>query len=163
MKPVRAFDAGAVRLRPLTSEDLEATLAWRNRDDARKWFKTTAPIALDQHMAWFERYRRKDDDVVFVVEADGVPVGQVAVYDIDQGAGSAEVGRFLVAPEAAGKGYLYAACSALVDYCARVLNLQRLHLEVFEGNSRALRIYTAIGFVEARRNDGLIFMEKVLR
>ena len=160
MKRISAFEAGGVRLRPLASEDLEATLAWRNRDDARKWFKTADRIGLEQHSGWFERYQRKDDDLVFIVEANGVAVGQVAVYDIDFKAATAEVGRFLVAPEAAGKGYLFAACRALVDYCHAKLALRKIYLEVFEDNQRAIRIYDAIGFVGISRKDGLLYMEK---
>ena len=161
MKPVVAFEAGGVRLRPLAADDLAATLGWRNRDDARKWFKTDAVIALEQHRGWFERYLLKDDDVVFIVEADGVAIGQVAVYDINREAGTAEVGRFLVAPEAAGKGYLFAACRALVDWCQRELRLHRICLEVFEHNQRAIRIYDALGFVETSRQNGFVVMGKV--
>lgn len=160
MKPVLAFEASGVRLRPLAAEDLTVTLAWRNRDDARKWFKTDDLISLEQHRGWFERYLLKGDDLVLIVEADGVAVGQVAVYDINQEAGTAEVGRFLVAPEAARKGYLFAACSALVDCCQRELRLRRIYLEVFEHNQRAIRIYHAIGFVETSRENSLLIMER---
>lgn len=162
MRRISAFDGGGVCLRPLAAGDLEKTLAWRNRDDARQWFKTTERIGLEQHLAWFERYQNKDDDLVFIVETGGVAVGQVAVYDISREAGTAEVGRFLVAPEAAGKGYLFAACRALVDYCQSELQLRKVYLEVFENNQRAIRIYDEIGFVATIRRDGLLHMERVL-
>jgi diamine N-acetyltransferase len=152
------FGDDRVRLRLLDRRDLEATLAWRNRDEARVWFKSSGQIAPADHEAWFERYRLRDDDFVFIVEADGRPVGQASVYGIDWAARAGEVGRFLVAPGEAGKGYLGRACRELVRFCHGALGLTYLYLEVLPGNDRAIHLYTRAGFVEEGRTGGLIRM-----
>lgn len=151
-----------VRLRMIEERDLESTLAWRNRDDARIWFKTSTILTMEQHRAWFRHYLTKDDDFLFVVEADGKLVGQAAVYGIDWVAGHAEVGRFLAAPESRGKGYIRQACSVLLRVCADEFRLTSVFLEVFETNERAIRIYEENGFSESSRHDGMVRMERAL-
>ncbi|MBD9427216.1 GNAT family N-acetyltransferase [Pseudomonas sp. PDM15] len=155
---VLPFGNQAILLRPIEESDLETTLSWRNRNEARVWFKSPDPISLEQHRNWFFRYLEKDDDFLFVIEADGVIVGQAAVYDIDFTLRTAEVGRFLVAPASTGKGYIRSACNELVHFCNSVLGLDYVFLEVFEHNERAIGLYLRSGFVEEQRYDGLIRM-----
>ncbi len=159
---VAPFGDAAVRLRLIEARDLDATRAWRNRDDARIWFKSRALIDAAGHRAWFEQYLAKDDDFLFIVEHAGVPVGQAAVYGVDWIERRAEVGRFLVAPLEAGKGHLGQACASLVRFCALSFGLAELFLEVMEGNQRAIRMYRRCGFVEQGRRDGLIRMARAL-
>jgi diamine N-acetyltransferase len=161
-RSVAPFSNGLVQLRLLEERDLATTLSWRNRDEARVWFKTSTPLSMDQHAGWFGRYREKDDDFLFAVEADGQLVGQAAVYDIDWKAGRAEVGRFLVAPEFSGRGLIGQACQLLVEWCEGSLGLSYLFLEVFENNHRAIRVYERNKFVEEGRYDGLIKMVRSL-
>jgi diamine N-acetyltransferase len=156
------FGSGQIRLRLIADGDLEATLAWRNRDDARVWFKSSAPLVLHQHRVWFEQYRERDDDYLFIVEADGNAVGQASVYNIDWQRREAEIGRFLIAPEAAAKGHMTAACSELILFCATEFKLAYLFLEVLANNDRAIRLYRRHGFVEERRYSGLIRMGRIL-
>jgi diamine N-acetyltransferase len=159
---IAPFGKESIRLRLIEESDLEATLSWRNRDDARVWFKTTNKLTIEQHLAWFHRYLHKDDDFLFVVEAKGKMVGQAAVYSIQWDNDSAEIGRFLVAPESKGKGYIGKACSELVRFCADTLGLHYVFLEVIETNDRAILIYRQNGFSEERRYDGLIRMGRTL-
>ena len=148
MKPdVLPFGDELVRLRLLRESDLTLTLSWRNRDEIRPWFKTSHALTLEQHRNWFRRYSKDSRDYLFVIEAQSGPVGQAAVYDIDAAKKTAEVGRFLIAPEAQGKGYFSAANRALLGFCFGVLNLQSVFLEVKPANSRAISIYKKLGYV----------------
>ena len=163
MKPVEGpYETPALTLRPILEGDLETTLAWRNRDDARVWFKTTAQLSLDQHRSWFQRYVEKSDDLLFVVEVAGEVVGQVSVYDIDPESRSGEVGRFLVASGHGGRGYMRAAISALLELCAKTLALRYVFLEVKAANERAKRIYSSLGFTEEASTGDLVRMGKRL-
>ncbi|RUX96618.1 GNAT family N-acetyltransferase [Mesorhizobium sp. M7D.F.Ca.US.004.03.1.1] len=142
----------------MEQRDLETILDWRNRDDARVWFKTSDKLAFNRHLAWYNSYLQKDDDFFFLVEVDGRPVGQCGIYDIDRDAGSAEIGRFLVAPEMAGRGYIRRSCAELARFGTRVLNLSYIFLEVMEQNKKAIGLYTRCGFIEESRSNGLVRM-----
>lgn len=157
-RPIAPFGNENVRLVLIKEENLNTTLAWRNRDEARIWFKTSNVLSFEQHYAWFKRYQEKDDDFLFIVTVKGKPVGQASVYGIDWQTGRAEVGRFLVAPEESGNGYIGKACSELVRFCENSLGLTYLFLEVMENNDKAMRIYKRNGFIEESRKNGLIRM-----
>lgn len=98
---------GRVRLRLLEESDLSMTLAWRNQDHVRKWFFHSDIIAADQHRRWFEQYRDRDDDFVFVIEEAETlrrAIGQASIYNIDWAARRAEFGRLLIGdPEGGGR------------------------------------------------------------
>jgi diamine N-acetyltransferase len=155
---IQAFGNTAVQLRLIAEADLDMTMSWRNRDDVRVWFKDSQLITGEQHRAWYSRYSTRDDDFVFVVEAQGRPVGQASVYGINWEDGSAEIGRFVVAPEARGRGYIGLACAELLWFCGETLNLKHLFLEVKENNERAIKIYVRNGFHELSRAEGMIRM-----
>jgi len=161
-RSVVPFGNGGICLRLIERSDLDMTLSWRNRDEARVWFKSSACLTREQHYAWFDRYADRDDDFLFIVESCGRPVGQASVYAVDWQAGSAEVGRFLVAPGEGGKGYIGRACGELICFCAVTLGLGRIFLEVMDANERAIRVYRRNDFSEECRYDGLIRMGRLL-
>ena len=67
-RPIGPLTNGRVRLRLLEESDLPLTLAWRNDEKNRRWFFSTDVIAAEAHRQWFEQYRHRDDDFVFIVE-----------------------------------------------------------------------------------------------
>lgn len=157
-RPVAPFGDGRIVLRLVEDRDLETILDWRNRDEARVWFKTSAKLSLEGHRNWYAQYLSKDDDFFFLIESDGQPVGQCGIYDVDYAAGTAEIGRFLVAPDKAGHGFITRACTELVRFATATLALRYLCLEVMERNARAIGVYARCGFTEESRAKGLIRM-----
>src|SRR5208283_4833067 len=155
-RAIQPFGNAIVQLRLITEADLDTTMAWRNRDDVRVWFKHSQAITPDQHRAWFGHYSARDDDFLFVVEVGGRPVGQVSVYCINWVDGIAEVGRFLVAPEAKRRGYSGLAWAELLRFCSDTLHLKSVFLDVKENNESAIRIYERSGFCEQARAEGMI-------
>ncbi|WP_250479417.1 MULTISPECIES: GNAT family N-acetyltransferase [unclassified Caballeronia] len=159
------FEHNGVRLRLLAQDDLRATLAWRNRDGVRQQFKSAAPLDWDAHHAWFVRYSDKADDLVFIVEdlATNAPVGQAAVYAIDLDRRTAEIGRFVAAPEYRGKGFMRRGIDALMHFAASELALTSVYLEVLETNVRAKRLYEMLGFVQTHSVEGIARMERTIQ
>ncbi|MBX3193959.1 MAG: GNAT family N-acetyltransferase [Microbacteriaceae bacterium] len=137
-----AGDRGVLRM--LGEADLPLTLAWRNHPDSREWFHSSAVIAPEQHEAWYRGYLERDDDYVFVMEADGRPVAQAALYDI--GSGSAEFGRLLVDPAARGAGHSHRVIALVLRVADEVMGLDELRLEVKTANARAIGAYERAGF-----------------
>lgn len=147
-----------VYLRPLTADDLPATRQWRNQ--TRQWFKNPATITPEQHQQWYVDYCRRSEDAVFVVieTASELPVGQVSVYDIDWQQRQAEVGRFVISPDHARRGFMKAACRLLIDHCFNRLDLTRLYLSVLEHNVPAISLYTQLGFKPYGTGSNIIDM-----
>ncbi|SAK44001.1 Spermidine N(1)-acetyltransferase [Caballeronia catudaia] len=158
------FELGGVRLRLLAEDDLRITLAWRNRDGVRQQFKSSALLEWEAHHAWFVRYSDKADDLVFIVEdvLTGARVGQAAIYAIDRDKRTAEIGRFVAAPEFQGKGFMRRGIEALMRFAAHELSLTSVYLEVLDTNARAKRLYETLGFVKTDFIDGLARMERTI-
>lgn len=162
-KPIVAPILGPrVRLRPLAEADLPLTLAWRNRDSIRRWFVHSETLTWEQHEAWFQRYRERDDDFVFVIEETAPlcrPIGQISLYRIDWRTRWAEYGRIMIGePAAHGGGLAGQASVALLDFAFREWNLRTIELEVFADNERAIRVYLRCGFESFELKDGLLRM-----
>ena len=166
-RQVGPIEGGEVRLRLLEEADLPMTLAWRNEDHIRKWFLHSDIITEEQHRSWFDRYSRRDDDFVFIIEETEdlwKPVGQISLYNIDWGQRTAEYGRLMIGErDAVGKRLAKKATKLLLDYAFGSLGLEKIELEVLSGNAPALAIYRSCGFFEVSERDGLKKMIKVAR
>ncbi len=154
-----------VCLRPVEEADLPYTLAWRNQDHIRRWFVHSGVITPAQHRAWFEGYRERDDDFVFVIEETRdlrKPVGQVSLYRIDWDRHRAEYGRLLIGePDAAGRGLAREATDVLLRYAGTTWGIREITLEVFVDNAPAIAIYSGCGFTVQERRGSLLSMMRV--
>jgi RimJ/RimL family protein N-acetyltransferase len=154
-KPVIRIEGDGFDLIPLRRRHLPLTMAWRNADTVRVWFKTPDLVSSARHLRWYTAYAGKPDDFVFLIEdrESGALAGQISLYRVDRGRGEAEIGRLIAAPEFRGKGLMKRACARLIDYAFGVLGLRRLYLEVLRANEPAIRLYEKLGF-RALKNDG---------
>lgn len=164
MKPVVGpVERDGIRLRLLEEPDLPLTLEWRNRSDVRRWFLTPDVIEPQQHRSWFESYRQKDDDLVFMIEETQRwkrPIGQLALYRIDPVRQTAEFGRLMIGDQAArGAGLGSRATQLALAVGFNTLGLRRIYLEVLASNVRAIEIYKTLGFAETASNAGIVSMQ----
>lgn len=116
---------------------------WEERSEA-----TPAPLNRDTYKARLAQLDADNSDksVRFMIDVDGAAVGSVSLFEFDDLARHAEVGIALV-PEARGKGIGTAAISQIVEFAFIRCNLRRVHLQVIESNTGAIRAYEKAGFV----------------
>ncbi len=150
-------DSLTVVLRARTDADTD--MLYRLASDLETWEERgpASPAPLTRS-AYDARLARADADessrvVFFVVEADGVAVGTVSLFGVDELARHAEVGIALIA-EARGRGIGTAAIVQLLEFAFVRCNLRRVHLEAIESNLGAIRAYEKAGFaVEGRMRE----------
>lgn len=161
-RAVEPISDGPITLRLLDRADLPMTRAWRNHDQIRRWFLHSDPLTVEQHEQWFERYRERDDDFVFVIEEHerlNRPIGQVSLYGIDWDHRHAKFGRLMVGDaEARGRGLARRAVELLIRHGEDSFGLEELRLEVLPGNGAAISIYERCGFTMTEHVDGEIRM-----
>lgn len=147
------IELGAVYLRPITLEDTELIVKWRNSDRVRRNFIYQKPFTREGHLAWMREKVAAGQVVQFILcrTEDGRPVGSVYFRDIDRDNLRAEYGIFIGEEDAAGKGYGTAAAKGAVAYARDVLGLHKLMLRVFADNGAAVRSYEKAGFVQEGR------------
>lgn len=151
-----------IRLRLLEEADLPLTLAWRNQDHIRKWFLHSDIVGSEQHQTWYEQYRTRDDDFVFIIEETRPvrrPIGQVSLYRIDREAKRAEFGRLMIGEaDAQGKGLAKQATQLLLEVAFDEFGLNEVYLEVFKHNTKAIAIYQKCGFQVCDENNDRLVM-----
>src|SRR5699024_7626194 len=96
------FSYERIILKPLGKEDIEDLRNLRNR--MKDFFFTNEDITVEAQKKWYERYLKKENDIMFKAvkkEAPDIFIGTIAIYDIADDLSVAELGRTLVDKEKA--------------------------------------------------------------
>jgi GNAT superfamily N-acetyltransferase len=116
----------------------------RSLQDAPDAFGTTYNEAAAQPLESWNR--QLEQLATFVATADGSDVGLVRGATHDQLHDAGYLISMWVAPEARRQGIGSALVDAIIEW-ARTRGLNRLFLDVTEGNTPAIALYTRKGFV----------------
>ena len=149
METEKKIDLGPVYLRPITIEDTEDIVRWRNQDRVRQNFIYQKPFTKEGHLQWMETKVASGEVIQFILceSESGRPIGSVYFRDIDPVNRKAEYGIFIGEADAAGKGYGTLAAKGAIAYARDELSLHKLMLRVFEDNIGAVKSYENAGFV----------------
>ena len=139
-----------VYLRPAERDELPLFVKWLNDAATARFLAVRAPLSLPLEEHWFERMLERfgTDSYHFVIcrLADDRPIGTIGLEQIDYVNGSAGLGIAVGEEGDRGVGNGTDALNALVDFGFGELRLERIWLEVYEGNDRAVRSYEKGGF-----------------
>ena len=148
MDKYRDLSAG-IYLRPMTMEDTDSIVSWRNREDVRHNFIYQKPFTRESHEDWV-RTKVATGQVVQMIICeleDDTPLGSVYIRDIDREHGKGEYGIFIGEPSARGRGVGTATAKLMLRYCFEELKLHRVYLRAFADNAQAIGSYEKAGFV----------------
>lgn len=141
-------EAVGIYLRPMTYEDTDRIVSWRNSDAVRKNFIYQELFTRQSHENWI-RTRVETGDVVQMIICESgtdMPIGSVYIRDIDRKHKKAEYGIFIGEPAARGRGLGTAAAKLMLRYCFEEEGLNRVYLRALAGNEQAIRSYEKAGF-----------------
>ncbi len=149
-KDYYGYGEGKVYLRPMTLEDTDLIVTWRNKDAVRKRFIYQKPFTRESHLSWVENKVNTGEVVqMMIVESESnLPVGSVYIRDIDKTHNKGEYGIFIGEDHARGKGYGTMAAKLMVRYAFEEMGLHRLFLRLFADNMQAKKSYENAGFVQ---------------
>lgn len=66
-----------IKLRPVTIQDAELLLDWRNDPQTRQASHNTGEIQIEEHISWLESTLNNVNRSLFIAEEKDVPVGTV--------------------------------------------------------------------------------------
>ncbi len=145
-----------VRLRPMTAEDTDKIVAWRNKDFVRRNFIYQELFTKEGHLAWVKGQVETGHVVQFVIcLPDGREIGSVYFRDIDRRKGVAEYGIFIGEEDAVGCGYGTAAAKEALAYAFTKLRLRKVFLRFFSDNAGAMKSYGRAGFRLTDRRESV--------
>lgn len=156
--------------------------AWERNDIRARWeADQTADTTEVRLRDWHEpprslAYREQEFDaaitepdesaVQLIIEAEGRPVGDINLFEIDVRNRRASIGLSVWRQDDRNKDYGTDAMRALLGWAFREYNLHRVELSVDPSNAAAIRVYEKLGFVpEGRRREahysGGIFIDDI--
>lgn len=150
-----------IYLRPMTEEDTDLIVLWRNREFVRRNFIYQKPFTREGHLKWIHTMVNAGKVVQFMIceNASKRPVGSVYLRDIIQEHKRAEYGIFIGEEDAIGRGYGTQAVKLIVAYGFEYLHLHKIMLRVLAKNERARKSYEKAGFVQEAYLKDEVFLQ----
>jgi len=137
-------------LRPAERNDLPAIVRWFNDVDTTRYLGVRAPMGQALEERWYEgMLERQGSTAWFFLVCrldDGSPIGTIGLFEVDLTNGSAGIGITLGEPADRGQGLGTDALESLLDFGFGRLRLERLWLDVYDFNERAVASYRKAGF-----------------
>ena len=144
-----------------TQSDLPQFVTWLNDPEVRAGLLLHLPLSLEDEENWFENMLKQpaaEHPLVIEVRQgdDWKAIGNCGFHRIDWRVRAGEVGIFIGDKSCWDQGYGTQVMRLLLRHGFNTLNLNRVLLEVYENNPRAIRAYEKAGFVhEGRKRQGM--------
>lgn len=139
-----------VYLRPSERDDLPLFVRWLGDADVARNLVVRAPMSMPMEERWFDRMLetqgRTSHHFVICLLADNRPIGTAALHDVTERHGTADFGIAIGEKDEWDHGYGTDALRAICAFGFEELRLERIGLQVYDGNDRARRAYEKAGF-----------------
>lgn len=138
-----------VYLRPLERSDAAVFQPWFNDPEITEQLAIRRPVNLDFEEEFVVHASKDAQRVVLGIarRSDDALIGNTGLENIDYINRVAEFGICIGVREEWNKGCGTEVTRLLVGYAFEHLNLNRVFLQVYETNPRAIRAYERVGFV----------------
>lgn len=148
MKSLPNLDGLKVSLRPITINDTELVVKWRNNPSVKCNFVFQEEFTYEMHEKWLNTKVKYGEVVQYIIidKDTGNAVGSVYFRDIDGKNQSAEFGIFIGEDSIRGKGLGSEATKIFTNFGFDYLKLHRIMLRVFSDNLQAQKAYQNAGF-----------------
>ena len=138
-----------VALRTLEESDIPLLKHWINDPEVTETLAARYPFSTATEQQWYEKNTAPGFEraLFIIVTGDGgIPIGSC---DLTLGLAEnrdAELGIMIGEKSYWNRGYGTDAVRTLVRFAFEEMNLNRIQLEVFDFNARAIRAYEKVGF-----------------
>jgi RimJ/RimL family protein N-acetyltransferase len=160
-KELRVIRGERLYLRSIERDDLNRCHDWMNDPELRATLAQRYPMSLAQEGDWVERATRGQDPAVMtfaICLAQGDRhIGNCDLTSIDRDNGTATFGILIGEADCRGQGLGEEAARTLCRYGFDEMRLQKIRLDVHEGNP-AIKTYERVGF----RREGIL-REEIFR
>lgn len=144
-----SLEANICRLRALEPSDVDMLYLWENDPEVWRVSGTVAPLSYERLCSFvqeqsYDIYATRQ--MRLVVEAEGVAVGTVDIFDFDPQHLRFGVGVLIYAQENRRRGYARAALEAVAGYAREVLGLKQIWASVASDNVASVALFESLGF-----------------
>ncbi|KKP92663.1 MAG: hypothetical protein UR98_C0021G0010 [Parcubacteria group bacterium GW2011_GWA1_36_12] len=146
---MRLANIDSFKLRLITRKDIKFLRKLRNEN--REFFLESNYISVKGQEEWFERYKNKSDDYMFILQRGNLKIGVGAIYNIDRQKKRAELGRFIIAKSLQNHGYGKILIKKMEELCFKQFGVKIFYLTVLANNAKAINLYKNAGFREQKK------------
>jgi RimJ/RimL family protein N-acetyltransferase len=114
------------------------------------------PLAASEKR--YDKHVADEDKAWFVIEVAGTVIGDINLHHRDRRSGVSAFGIGIYDPAYLGQGYGREAIGLLLDWAYRIQNYQKIWLDTWSTNQRAIRCYQSLGFVEEGRQRRQLYV-----
>ncbi|WP_461615192.1 GNAT family N-acetyltransferase [Clostridium sp. Marseille-QA1073] len=148
-----------VKLREYRKEDIKKAQEYMNDREIRGLLAPNIPYpyTYEDEVRWFEGLSANKDLYNFAIETlnDKKYIGGCGINNIDWKNSVATVGIFIGDKDYLGKGYGTDAMKILINFIFEEMNINKIKLNVYSFNERAVKSYEKCGF----KKEGLLRKE----
>lgn len=142
-------------IRPIEKNELPLIKKWYNDDEIMHWGSGARPgleYSLDfLEDIWYEEIHSDNNTRMMIETKDGESIGIIGFRDKNSQERRCKLIILIGEREYWNKGYGTDAIKGFLEYLFNRWNLNRVELDTWEGNERAIRCYQKCGFqIEGR-------------
>lgn len=137
-----------VYLRPITVEDTDDIIRWRNSEAVRPFFIYQKPFTREGHLNWLKTMIESGKGYQFIVcrKEDDKPIGSTYLRDYDSESRKAEYGVFLGEEKEKGKGIGKEILGLTLQFAFEELKLHKVFARAFADNMPSVHSFLNCGF-----------------
>ena len=152
-----------IKLGPIKREYIEHYLKWFNNPEITQYLLMYLPMTRVMEEEWLENLKDQNNDVYFAIliskDIDTEKhIGNCGIHRIDWKNRVGCAGIVIGEKEYQGKGFGIEAMELLLRYGFNTLNLNRIELEVYDFNIRAIKSYEKLDFIEEGRKRQAVWI-----
>jgi RimJ/RimL family protein N-acetyltransferase len=139
-----------IYLRPITLEDTQDIIRWRNSDVVRPFFLYQKPFTEEGHKKWLKEEIDTGKGYQFIAcrREDDRPIGSAYLRDIEPECRKAEYGMFIGEPQEKGKGVGREMVQLVLDFGFTQLKLHKIFCRILADNMPSRKACINGGFRE---------------
>ncbi len=155
------IDGEKVFLTPMTLDDAEIFVKWRNSEFVMSRFLIREPFTVEGQRAWITNKVMTGDVVQFVIwdKKDNIKIGSIYLINIDKQLKECEYGILIGEPSYTGGGRGTEAIDYIVQYAFEELGMKKIYCRILADNMASINSSKNNGFVEERIDKGSIVVD----
>lgn len=153
------FTGKKIRLREYMRDDIPYALAYLNDSEVKKFLnpRIPFPITMEEEIKWYECNSSTKDRYSFAIETieDRRYIGGCGINETDWKNSTVIIGIFIGDKNLWGEGYGSDAVKVLIEFIFMQMNINKIKLNVYDFNERAIKCYEKCGF----KREGILRQE----
>lgn len=150
-----------IYLRPITADDTEIVVRWRNKPAVMGNFIHRKPVSREEHENWLadKVYKGLVHQFIVCRNEDDMPLGSVYLQHFEEEHKKAEEGIFIGEEQVYGKGIGTEAAKLMLRYVFEELRLHKVVARVLAYNKASIRTHEKAGYVQEAYFKDELFLD----